>query len=176
MNTMTCSSAPRKPSVSPLAAQAGMTLIEILVAIVVLAIGLLGLAGLQLKGIQVNQGSTWRWQAAALAEDLADRIRADQAGAVAGYYNITAGAPVTTAGNAATQAAVSEWLARVRSLPGGSADVAAYAGGAANQLTISVSWDDSRGAAGASAGSVSNTTTTPTSSPAAFVINTELYD
>jgi len=41
--------------------QRGMTLIEILVAIVVLSIGLLGLAGLQLKGMQVNQGSTFRW-------------------------------------------------------------------------------------------------------------------
>jgi len=153
-----------------------MTLIEILVAIVVLAIGLLGLAGLQLKGIQVNQGSTYRWQAAALAEDLADRIRADKVGAQAGYYNITNGTAVTTAGNAATAAALAEWLARVKSLPTGSADVAAYTGGAANQLTITVRWDDSRGVAGVTAGSVNTTTTTPATSPAAFVINTELYD
>src|SRR6266404_3862053 len=66
--------------------QRGMTLIEILVAIVVLSVGLLGLAGLQLKGLQVNQGSIYRWQAAMLAEDIADRIRADRAGA--GTYTL----------------------------------------------------------------------------------------
>lgn len=59
--------------------QRGVTLIEILVAIVLLSIGLLGLAGLQLRGMQVNQGSAMRSQAAILAEDLADRMRADVA-------------------------------------------------------------------------------------------------
>ena len=50
--------------------QRGVTLIEILVAIVVLSIGLLGLAGLQLKGLQVSQGSTYRSQAALLTLPL----------------------------------------------------------------------------------------------------------
>jgi type IV pilus assembly protein PilV len=155
--------------------QSGMTLIEILVAIVILSIGLLGLAGLQLKGMQVNQGSTWRWQAAALAEDLADRIRADSTGAKAGYYNITNGAATSPSANAGTAAALQEWLSRVQALPGGSATVAAGAG--PNQMSITVSWDDSRGKAGESTGSVGTTATASTAPiPAAFVINTQLYD
>ena len=65
----------------PALRQRGMTLIEILVAIVVLSLGLMGLAGLQLKGMQVNQGSTYRSQAAILAQEMAERIRADLTGA-----------------------------------------------------------------------------------------------
>lgn len=167
-----------QPDRTPLRpAQAGMTLIEILVAIVVLSIGLLGLAGLQLKGIQVNQGSIWRWQAAALAEDLADRIRADPAGAVAGAYTITAGTAPGTTTDPATAAAVQEWLARVKALPNGSADVAPAIGGAANQMSISVSWDDTRGIAGVSAGAVGTTTATGTGgNTTSFALSTELYD
>src|ERR1700741_2683720 len=100
--------------------QRGMTLIEILVAIVVLSIGLLGLAGLQLKGLQVNQGSVYRWQAAMLAEDIADRIRADRAGALNRAYAVSGGAP-SSAATGGTLVAVKDWLARVQALPGGAA-------------------------------------------------------
>jgi len=147
--------------------QAGMTLIEILVAIVVLSIGLLGLAGLQLKGLQVNQGSSYRWQAAMLAEDLADRIRADKPGAIAGYYTLPASA--SSASGAGTTAALNEWLARVAALPGGTATVAAAGGGApTGEMVIQVFWDDTRGNNG-----VGNGSTNP---PGNFTLNTALYN
>jgi type IV pilus assembly protein PilV len=129
--------------------QRGMTLIEILVAVVVLSIGLLGLAGLQLKGMQVNQGSVYRWQAAMLAEDIVDRMRADRAGAQAnGYTLATFGATPSGAGSTGTQAAIADWLARVAALPGGQALITAPAGPANNQVTIKVSWVDTRAQAG----------------------------
>ncbi len=128
--------------------QRGMTLIEILVAIVVLSVGLLGLAGLQLKGLQVNQGSIYRWQAAMLAEDIADRIRADRAGA--GTYTLpfapAAGAAAPTSGGVGTQAAITDWLLRVATLPGGAAGIAVNP--VANQVTITVAWTDTRAQAG----------------------------
>lgn len=136
--------------------QQGMTLIEILVAIVVLSIGLLGLAGLQLKGMQVNQGSVYRWQAAMLAEDLADRMRADRAGALAGNYTLAAtpaaGASAPTSGAVGTQAAINDWLARVAALPRGNATIAAPAAGAtagSTVITITVGWTDTRAEKGA---------------------------
>jgi type IV pilus assembly protein PilV len=129
--------------------QRGMTLIEILVAIVVLSIGLLGLAGLQLKGLQVNQGSTYRWQAAVLAEDMADRIRADKVGATAGSYTLTAGGAPLSSATGGTLAAINEWLARVGTLPGGQAAITAPAGPAGNQVTITVTWLDTRAKGGA---------------------------
>jgi type IV pilus assembly protein PilV len=150
-------------------AELGMTLIEILVAIVVLSIGLLGLAGLQLKGVQVNQGSTYRWQAAMLAEDMADRIRADTAAAQAGYYAYSG--TVSTGAGAATQATINEWLARVKGLPNGAATIQSVAGGAPGQMRIDVSWDDSRAVNGASSGSPSTGPQTRT-----FTLKSEMWN
>ena len=59
---------------------AGFTLIEVLIAMVVLAVGLLGLAGLQATSLRNNLSAYNRSQATQLAYDLADRMRANVAG------------------------------------------------------------------------------------------------
>ncbi len=65
---------------------AGFTLIEVLITFLVLAIGLLGLAGLQVNTLG-NQFETYqRAQAVLLAEDMANRIRVDSIAARAGDY------------------------------------------------------------------------------------------
>jgi type IV pilus assembly protein PilV len=58
-------------------AQSGSTLIEIMVAIVVMAIGLLGLAGLQVNALKFQKSASQRSEASQAASDLADRIRAN---------------------------------------------------------------------------------------------------
>lgn len=68
-------------------AQSGFTLIEVLVASLILAIGLIGVAGLQAMSLKNNQSAFMRSQATALAYDLADRMRANVNGANAGFYN-----------------------------------------------------------------------------------------
>lgn len=65
----------------------GFTLIEVLVAVFVLAIGLLGLSGMQVAGLQNNHSAYLRTQATLLAYDMADRMRANVAGLVALEYN-----------------------------------------------------------------------------------------
>jgi type IV pilus assembly protein PilV len=60
--------------------QEGLTLTEILVAVVVLSIGLLGMAGIQMKGLRGSHNTFLRSQATALATDLAERIRANPSG------------------------------------------------------------------------------------------------
>ena len=119
------------------AVQRGVTLIEVLVAIVLLSIGLLGLAGLQLRGMQVNQGSISRSQAAIMAEDLADRMRAD--GAVGASVTPPANAPAAfygafTPGStvSALPASMQDWFASFKTLPGG----AIAAGGVSVGTTI----------------------------------------
>lgn len=56
-------------------AQSGFTMVEVLVALVVLAIGLLGIAALYLSSLQAGRTAVYRTQAISLAADLADRIR-----------------------------------------------------------------------------------------------------
>lgn len=55
----------------------GYGLIEVLVAVLVLAIGLLGLAGLQTQSLRFNNEAYFRTQATILAMDMADRLRAN---------------------------------------------------------------------------------------------------
>lgn len=56
-------------------AQSGFTMVEVLVALVVLTIGLLGIAALYLNSLQAGRTAIYRTQAVNLAADLADRIR-----------------------------------------------------------------------------------------------------
>lgn len=65
----------------------GFTLIEVLIAIVLLSIGLLGVAGMQLSGLRYHQGAYVRAQATALLGDMADRMRTNAQGVGAGSYN-----------------------------------------------------------------------------------------
>ena len=64
----------------------GFTLIEILVALIILSIGLLGIASMQVQGMRNNQSAYLKSQASILAYDMADRMRANQARAIAGDY------------------------------------------------------------------------------------------
>ncbi len=65
----------------------GFTLLEVLIATLVLAVGLLGISGLQVTGLRSNASSLMRTQATVLASDIADRIRANNDGFTAGDYN-----------------------------------------------------------------------------------------
>ena len=67
--------------------QSGFTLIEVLVAALVLAIGILGLATTMLLGLKSDQGAYFRSQASAIAYDMADRIRLNR-DAAASYVGI----------------------------------------------------------------------------------------
>ena len=67
--------------------QNGFSLLEILVAMVVLSIGLLGLAGLQAVSLNNNQIAYYRSIASQQAYDMADRMRANLAGVTTGRYN-----------------------------------------------------------------------------------------
>lgn len=55
----------------------GFTLIEVAVALLVLAVGLLGIAGMQSSGMQATMKSHQRAIAMTQAQDIADRIRAN---------------------------------------------------------------------------------------------------
>lgn len=67
--------------------QAGITLLEILVAVVVLSLGILGLASLQLTGLRDAQLAYQYTLASQQVSDMAERMRANLAGINAGNYD-----------------------------------------------------------------------------------------
>ena len=67
--------------------QNGFTMIEVLVAAIILAIGVLGVATLTLTGLRSDRSAYLRTQASILAYDIADRIRINQTAADNGSYS-----------------------------------------------------------------------------------------
>ena len=55
----------------------GFTLIEVLIALVIMSVGMLGIAGLYVHSMQAGRTSVLRHNAVTLAGDIADRIRAN---------------------------------------------------------------------------------------------------
>jgi type IV pilus assembly protein PilV len=75
---------------------AGFTMLEVLIAIVVIAFGLLGVAGLQVLALKNNQSASYRLIATTLANDMIDRIKTNAVGADEGAYNSTDANAYTT--------------------------------------------------------------------------------
>lgn len=124
--------------------QRGFTLLEILVAIVVLSIGLLGLAGLQVVSLNSNQTAYYRGVATQQAYDMMDRMRANLTAITAGNYdNLTATLPTdpgcfASGCSAANMRVVDhfQWLNNnAAMLPGGSGTVRCVQGPAATCVT-----------------------------------------
>jgi type IV pilus assembly protein PilV len=142
-------------------AQLGFSLIEVLVAMFVIAMGILALAGLLQAATRYSKMSELRSTATLLANDIADRIRANQAGGElgAGGYDITERTFPTTPTAAhpdctseapcgpgdLAHADMAAWTARVRAtLPKGSAWVQFHPGKAPapDYVDVWVGWAD----------------------------------
>ncbi|MCM0610989.1 type IV pilus modification protein PilV [Marinobacter sediminum] len=141
--------------------QNGFTLIEILVTLFILAIGLLGLAGLLFEGMRNNQGAYLRTQASILAYDMADRMRANSnmAASYGGFTTDGASTALPGCASLATGCTPSDqvtldlvgWTRQIQSVgsgitmvPGGVGSIQFDA--ASNVYTVTVQWQEaSRG-------------------------------
>lgn len=74
----------------------GFTLLEVLVAVLIFSLGLMGLAGLLAVSVKTNHAAYLRTQATFLAQGMADRMRANVLGLWNNSYNIALTAPLTT--------------------------------------------------------------------------------
>lgn len=126
--------------------QRGFSMLEVLVAILVVAIGLLGLAGLMNAGLRNNQSSSAQSQAVWLAYDMLDRLRADRTTAMAGGYNVTMGS--APGGSGFTNTELVDWRTLLaNALPSGTGSVAVNG----NAVSVIVQWSDDRVRGGATA-------------------------
>jgi type IV pilus assembly protein PilV len=128
--------------------QKGFSMLEVLVTILVLSLGLLGMAALVTTGMRSNNVAQFRSIATQQTLDIADRMRANLAGARAGNYdNLNAGIPAsndcTAVDCTAAQMAAydhAQWnTANANSLPGGQGTVA---GNLVNGFTITLMWTE----------------------------------
>ncbi len=139
---------------------AGFTLIEVLVALLVLSIGLLGVGKLMLFSSRSTDSAYLRSQAAALSYTILDAMRANRETAVEGGYDIAltgsvSSAPACDSGASCTGAQLaqhdlSDWKTRMAALLGPSAQgsVATSSvtdgstGTTVTKATVTVQWND----------------------------------
>lgn len=132
---------------------AGFTLIESLIALLVLSIGLLGVAAMQLMGLRANNGAYQRTQATFLAQDIADRMRANRGAALNQQYDFNYG-DTTPNVDPVAQNDITTWRTRLATtlpagasgLPGDDPDASIDVDPATNIATITIQWDDTKGA------------------------------
>ena len=128
--------------------QQGVSLVESMIALLVISIGLLGIAALQVTSISQNSSALHHSQAVMAAYDMADRIRTNNNSFAAydaidtntdysqdctGIANICSSAQMVTAD-------ASNWKTRVGNLPSGRGQIIAQAN--PTELLIAVMWDD----------------------------------
>jgi type IV pilus assembly protein PilV len=131
----------------------GFTLVEAMVALVVLAVGMLGIAGMYVSTLRSGGGAIYRMQAVNLASDLGDRIRANRsanvayAGAAAnnncyGAASVNCGAALMAAND------LFVWRQQITAiLPGGTGVVAVNGAAVPYSYQITISWTESGGVA-----------------------------
>jgi type IV pilus assembly protein PilV len=133
--------------------QRGFGLVESLVALVVISVGMIGIAALYGQGLRASSTAFYRTQAVNLASDMADRIRANRQGQ--GSFNSAGAAdrncdPVDNNDCTPQQMAAHDvwlWRAQVTAqLPNGVGTVQ-FANGTPPTYTINVAWDEVGGAA-----------------------------
>jgi len=141
--------------------QSGFSLLEVLIAVVILSVGLLGLAGMQVTSLKYVTSSLQRTQATSLAYDMLDRIRVNPNGIYttlvtapasdfSGTTSSHSGSNDDCLGNvvscdAATIANfdLSEWKTAIEDLlPNGQGSVQVRPG--TTEITITVDWTDKR--------------------------------
>lgn len=121
--------------------RAGFSLIEVLVALFILALGVLGAAALQMNALKFNQTSSMRTQATFMAYQIVDRMRANREAALAGGYVLVMDAAKPT-GTSVAQKDLAAWLTAITAskLPGGSGSVSQ----AGRVVTVTVKWNEAR--------------------------------
>ncbi|MDP2431879.1 MAG: type IV pilus modification protein PilV [Pseudomonadota bacterium] len=142
--------------------QSGLTLLEVMITVVILSLGLLGLAGLQLTGLKNNRDAYNSAVSAQVMQDMAERIRADLTGMRADSYdslNISADASQCVAGVAVTLS--NRAACQLTALPLGTARIREVSANS-NSFYVAVLWRDQQmnGASGWTTDTTGNPATT----------------
>lgn len=130
--------------------QSGSSLLEVLIAVLVLAIGMLGMAALQSITLRNSNSSSGRSQAVIQTYSLMDSLRLNRTAAQAGTYNVsswTCASATAATGSTADYSVFNAWLGQVQSTLGDPNACGRVVCSAAS-CTVGIRWDDSRATGG----------------------------
>lgn len=146
-------SRPFQGRLHPSVASRGVSLLEVLIAVLILAIGMLGVAALQSSALRNSQSSLERSQAVIYTYTILDSMRSNVAIARAGGYNMAMVTGACTPPAAAADLSVNDrrmWITSLQANMGATAcgDINCAAAGAAgtSSCVVRVRWNDSRAA------------------------------
>jgi len=127
--------------------QRGFSLVEVLIALIIMSVGMLGIAGLYVQSMQAGRTSLFRHHAVTLAGDVADRIRANpRAGAVyegAGVDFNCVGAGIDCDEVEMASTDILLWSQQAnQSLPNGTVTIVFDNGTNPPTYSIAVGWDE----------------------------------
>ncbi|MGH8397364.1 MAG: type IV pilus modification protein PilV [Gammaproteobacteria bacterium] len=139
-------------------ASSGFSLLEVLIALVILSVGLLGIAGLMSTSLKSNDSAYMQSQATVLAYNMIDRMRANMTGTIGLTYNVAMPATPAPSGSTACTGAgagcaspalaaynIAQWeYDLATALPQGRGAINTVPNGGVYTVTIKVLWNDSR--------------------------------
>ncbi|EZQ16028.1 type IV pilus modification protein PilV [Pseudomonas sp. G11-1] len=122
-------------------AQRGVSLLEVLVAVLVLAIGVLGAVSLQINALRYNASAAYNTQASFLAYDMLDRMRANADNLSSYTININSACADSSPGASILATDRQDFAHAVSCLlPGGYGSVAVNG----NLATVTIGWSEER--------------------------------
>ena len=120
----------------------GFSLLEVLIALVIISIGLLGIASLQINSLKNNQMALSHGQASYLAYEIIDLMRANQGLATSGSYEIAIGSGIPN-GITVPEQDLRNWkLQLANSLPNGDGSIDVDP--ATNRAFVVIQWDEAK--------------------------------
>ncbi|MEJ1096039.1 MULTISPECIES: type IV pilus modification protein PilV [unclassified Pseudoxanthomonas] len=126
--------------------QQGAGLIEVMVAVLVMGVGLLGIAAMQATALRNNESSLERSQATILTYSILDAMRANRTEALKSKYDLaeTCDKPTYAGTLTLAQKDITEWFGDMQKAIGESEETCATIESDGNQFTVTIRWDDSR--------------------------------
>ena len=176
---------------------AGFSLIEVLISLVILSVGLLGIAAMVSVSLKSKDSSYYRSQATALSYAILDRMRANRAPASTSDYDVAIGQTlgntlagqsitvptgdcigISAACNSSQIAALdlTQWKSDLaNTLPSGDGSIATVTWNSMTQVTIIVQWSDARATQSVESGTPSSgTSAAPAAATLSFSVITGL--
>ncbi|MFC6634566.1 type IV pilus modification protein PilV [Microbulbifer taiwanensis] len=127
--------------------QRGATLIEVLISVLILAVGLLGLAATQMMSMKNGNGAHHRYMAALAAQEIIERMRANPSALEQGSYDGKVDGSETSTNNCSSSCSVNdladrdlyEWDQVLKSnLPSATGNIARNG----DEVTVTISWKE----------------------------------